>query len=71
MPIDREKTKGELGDETLFVLNQGDEPRRYSHAEVCDLIEEADRRGYPIEAGSWLDGLTVGQLDRLLHGKPE
>jgi hypothetical protein len=57
----------ELGD-TVLVLKQ-DPERDYTLDEVCCLLEMADSLGVSIEAGSPLEGMTVGDLDRLVHAK--
>ena len=61
MPIDRLKTKGGPGDETLFVL------RDPTHSEVCDVVERANRMGLLSDEGMSLDGMTVRQLDELTN----
>lgn len=65
MPIDRFKTKGERGDETLFVLR--DPEQTYTHSEVCDLLQKAEGLGFSLERGSELEKLTVRELDILVH----
>lgn len=67
MPIDRFKTKGKDGDETLFVIRDPD--HLYDHSEVCDLLEAAESLGFSLEAGSELEGLTVRELEILVKVK--
>lgn len=65
MPINRGKTKGTNSDEDLFVLR--DPFKEYTHGEVCDLLEKAERMGISLDKGSELEGLTVKQLDNLVN----
>ena len=67
MPIDRFKTKGKDSDETLFVLRDPD--HYFTHTDVCDLLEEAERLGFSLEAGSELEGLTIRELEVLVRRK--
>lgn len=67
MPVDKLKTHGRPDDETLFVLR--DRERLYTHSEVCDLLEEAERRGFSLEARSELEGMTVRELETMLRTK--
>ena len=67
MPIDKFKTRGAHSDETLFSLRDPD--RLYTHSDVCDLLEEAERQGFSLEAGSELENLTVAELERLVKVK--
>ena len=67
MPIDKLKTHGEPDDETNFILRDPD--HLYTHSEVCDLLEEAERMGFSLDKGLELEKFTVGELDRMLHRK--
>ena len=49
----------------MFVLHDPD--HEYSHSEVCDLLEEAERLGFSLDAGSELENLTVRQLEILVR----
>jgi len=39
----------------------------YTHQEIVDLLEKAERLGFDLEAGSWLEQLTIAELDRLVN----
>lgn len=67
MPIDRLKTKGNPEDETLFYLRDPD--HLYTHSEVVDLLEEAERLGFSLDKGSELENLTVRDLEHLVRTK--
>jgi hypothetical protein len=67
MPIDRFKTKGLKTDDTLFVLRDPD--HIFTHSDVVDLLEEAERLGFSLEAGSELENLTVRELEVLVRRK--
>jgi hypothetical protein len=41
--------------------------RLYSEEEVIDLLAKAETIGLSLEAGSDLEKLTVGELDRLIN----
>lgn len=41
--------------------------RDYSVDEVSALLEMAEDRGFSLEQGSSLEGLTVDELDQLVH----
>ena len=44
--------------------------KRYSDADICEMLEKAQRLGYSLEANSPLEDLTVGELDDLVNGRP-
>lgn len=41
----------------------------YSFKMVVSLLADAEKRGFPLEAGSYVECMTIRQLDALLHGK--
>lgn len=65
MPIDRDRTKGDHQDETLFVLL--DPERIYSHAQVCDLLEKAELLGISLDRGCFLESMTIRELEQLVN----
>lgn len=67
MPIDKLRTKGTDADETLFVLRDPEE--LYTHSEIVDLLQKAEDLGFPLERGSYLEKLTVRELDVLVNTK--
>jgi len=36
--------------------------------QIAALLETAEKRGYPLERGSYLENMTVKQLARLMQG---
>jgi hypothetical protein len=67
MSVNHLKTYGQPKDETLFILRDPDQ--LYTHSEVVDLLELAEKMGFSLEKGSDLERLTVRELDILLHRK--
>ena len=65
MPIDKLKTHGTKDDETLFHLRDPD--HLFTHSEVCDLLQKAEDMGFPLEAGSYLENMTVRELEVLVN----
>lgn len=65
MPINREKVKGDHQDETLFVI--GDPVKKYSHEQVCDLLEKAEKLGVSLEKGCFLEQMTLSELEELVN----
>jgi hypothetical protein len=43
--------------------------KRYTGKEILDLLQEANRRGLDLSAGSPLENLTLAELDRLLRDR--
>jgi hypothetical protein len=43
--------------------------RYYTQAEVCALVQIAKEMGLPLEAGSWMEQLTIAQLEMLVNGR--
>jgi len=43
-----------------------DRERIYTDAEIVELLEKAARMGLPLDKGSDLEQLAVGELDRLV-----
>lgn len=58
------KPEGENG-ELLFILK--DPSRRYSLSEVVTLLTRAQEIGLPLEQGSYVECLTIAQLDALVN----
>jgi hypothetical protein len=55
--------------ETLFTMRDPD--NCYTPDAICALLLEAGRQGYPLEPGSYLQHMTIRQLDLLVHGKTQ
>lgn len=63
MPIDKLKTHGP--GEDLFILRDPDQT--YTHSDVCDLLEKAERLGFSLDKGTILEKLTVRELSVLVN----
>ncbi len=61
--IDRFKTSGP--GEDVFVLR--DPGHEYTHSEVCDLLQKAFDLGFDLETGTFLENMTVRELDVLVN----
>jgi hypothetical protein len=64
MPIDKFR-QDPTDSEVLFVLR--DPGSFYTHSEVIDLLQKAQDLGFPLERGSYLERLTVRELDILVN----
>jgi hypothetical protein len=67
MPFDPLKTHGRKDDETLFLLRDPDQ--LYTHSEIVALLQRAEDLGFPMEKGSYLNNMTIRELDRLVNLK--
>jgi hypothetical protein len=47
MPIDRRITRSIEDDETLLIIH--DPEHHYSHSEICDLLDEAEKLGLELD----------------------
>lgn len=54
---------------TLFTMS--DPEGKYTSDAILAIILEAQRQGYPLEHGSYLEHMTIKQLDQLVHGKSQ
>lgn len=63
----RTKHPGEEGEIQFLLLPSP--LRDYSAGEICALLEMAEDRGFSLEKGSSLEGLTISELDDLVHAK--
>lgn len=41
--------------------------RTYSDEEICALLEKAERLGFSLDAGSDLESMTIGELEKLVN----
>jgi hypothetical protein len=48
----------------LLTLNG----RYYSMSDIVLLLAKAMEMGLPLEAGSWVESMTIAQIDRLVNG---
>lgn len=43
--------------------------KRYSQEEIIELLEKAGQIGYSLETGSVLEGLTLAELEQIVHSR--
>ena len=58
--------KGHVEGEVMFYVHP-DSEHYYSEDELCCFLEMAEDLGFSLEKDSPLNGLTIGELDRLVH----
>ncbi len=63
MPIDRNSPGEPCHD--VFVVR--DPNGFYTWAEVCDILDKAERLGHSLDYDTPLHGMTVMQIDRLVN----
>jgi hypothetical protein len=51
----------------MYDQMTSDPHETYTLRQIVALIELAEKRGYPLEPGSYLESLTVKQLARLMN----
>lgn len=54
-------------DDTLFLIR--DPEGMFTLGQITALVEKAEKCGYPLEKGSYLESMTVKQLARLMDGR--
>ena len=54
----------------VFVIPD-DSNGQYSAGDIRELLKAAELQGHPLEPGSYLEQLTVRQLDALVHGRTD
>jgi len=52
-------------------IEMKDPEGRYTLMQFYGLLVEAQKCGHPLSSGSYIEKLTVSQLDALLHGKSD
>jgi hypothetical protein len=55
----------------LFHILLIEDEDQYSPAQIRELLKEAERQGHPLDAGSYLEEMSVRQLDALVHGRTD
>lgn len=56
-----------MNDETLFHL---DKPKReYTPRQISAILNRAEQQGFPLERGSYLEKMTISQIERLVEGR--
>ncbi len=51
----------------LFCI--ADPTGKYTVRHIESILREAEKLGHPLEPGSYLEEMTVRQLDALVHGR--
>ena len=64
MPIDRKIARAEDDDEVVLLLHDRD--HEYSHSEICDLLDEAEKLGFDFEGPELRMIQTARQLEILV-----
>lgn len=54
-----------------IIVIQDDADEFYRPKDIHALLKEAERQGHSLNAGSYIEHLTVRQLDALVHGKTD
>lgn len=54
-----------IEDEVVFYLH--DPAITYTPQQVKSIVARAELQGYPLEKGSYIEKMTVSQLERLLE----
>lgn len=56
-----------MPNETLFLLK--DPEGWYTIGQIASLLRQAEAQGHTLERNSYLEKMTVRQLDNLVHGR--
>lgn len=56
-------------DDILFSITDPD--NRYTLEQICAILRMAEHQGYFMGKGSYLQDMTVRQLDALIHGRAD
>lgn len=54
-----------------IMIVQDDTDDRYRPEDVHALLKEAELQGHSLGAGTYIEQLTVRQLDALVHGRTD
>jgi len=52
-----------MDDDLLFLIS--DPSARYTCGQIVSILERAESQGHPLERGSYLEKMTIAQVDRL------
>lgn len=52
----------------MIVPDEGDP---YTPTMIRDLLKQAEAQGHPLGMGSYLESLTIRQVDDLVHGRTD
>lgn len=55
------------GDETLFILKDPED--LYTVEKIQSILQMAEAQGHPLEKGSYLEKMTIRQIDDMVHGR--
>ena len=65
MPIDRKIARAEDDDEVVLLLHDRD--HEYSHSEICDLLDEAEKLGFAFDGPELHTIRTARELEILVR----
>jgi hypothetical protein len=54
-------------DETLFILKDPED--LYTVERIQSILRMAETQGHPLEKGSYLEKMTIRQIDDMVHGR--
>jgi hypothetical protein len=63
--------KGHPGETGEVMFRIRDPELRYSLDQVVAILAKADEMNLPMEKGSYLESMTIRQLDNLVNGKAD
>lgn len=46
----------------------GEGSERYTVQQICAILKKAEKQGFSLEQGSYVEKMTIGQIDRLTQG---
>ena len=52
-----------MDNDLLFLIT--DPSARYTCGQIVAILERAEKQGHPLERGSYLESMTIAQVDRL------
>lgn len=55
----------------FHILIVPDDDELYDAARIRDLLGMAESQGHPLETGTYLESMTIRQVDALVHGRTD
>lgn len=59
----------EMNNDLLFVIS--DPENHYTIDQIASILQKAREQGHPMCRGSYLEGMTVKQIDALVNGRTD
>jgi hypothetical protein len=60
-----------MNSEDYLLFTALDPGGRYTSEQICWLLKMAKDQGHSLERGTYLEQMTISQLDALVHGKTD